>query len=146
MATEPQSQKGSGQRGTTPADMPSGKRAAIDADAVAGRTLGEVTAADFLEALYAGGATVHHLAVWPEKKKVELYVDREAVGRIPIRDFIDVVKTEKKKREREPYLGIGAEGLINPTDYGDVLGRLVREVDRLNNRVAQLSGVVITDG
>jgi len=46
--------------------MPTQKKAAIDIDTLGDKTLGEVSAADFLTALNAGGLTAQHLAVWPE--------------------------------------------------------------------------------
>jgi hypothetical protein len=151
MATEPRSQQtpasdvSSARRAEKQVDVPSAKRAAIDLDAIGERTLDEVKASDFLEALNAGGMAIHYLAVWPEKKKVELWAERETVGRIPVKDVIEVVRTEKKKQEREPYLGVGREGLINPPN--EVLGQLVREIDSLKSKVAQLAGGgVIVDG
>ena len=37
-------------------------------DMLGDKSLGEVSAADFLTALNAGGLTLQHLTVWPEKK------------------------------------------------------------------------------
>jgi hypothetical protein len=85
--------------------MTEGKRAAFDE--LADRPLEEVTAAEFLEALESGGVSARDLAVWPEKKKVELTVEPENFGGVRIKDLIPVLRNEKKKLERElpPFLG-----------------------------------------
>lgn len=150
MATDPRTQKtpasdtSSGRRSDKEVDVSSARRAAIDPDAIGERTLDEVKASDFLEALNGGGKAIHYLAVWPEKKKVELWAERETVGRLVVKDVIEVIRTEKKKQEREPYFGVGREELINPPR--EVLTQLAREIDTLKDKVAQLAGGVIVDG
>jgi hypothetical protein len=76
------------------------KKAAIEIDKIRDTPLSELTADVFLEALGAGQA-LQHLAFWPEKKKYELYVEPENIGRIPFDRFRDIIKGEKKKAERE---------------------------------------------
>ena len=106
--------------------MPQAKRAAIDLDEISTRQLGEVTAADFLAALHAGGLSAGHLTVWPEKKKVELWLEPEDFRRIQVGPIINVIRVEKKKRELEfdPWL---------PGDpvrtLPDILTRLARDLE-----------------
>jgi hypothetical protein len=82
--------------------MSTGKKAAIDVEQIADKPLGEISAAEFLSALQAGGITpTLGLHVWPEKKKVELWPDGENVSQVKVRDLIRVIVVEKKKRELE---------------------------------------------
>ena len=59
----------------------------------------KIKATDFLEALKSGDSGVNYLIDWPEKKKVELYLEPE--GEIPFGKLFDCVRNEKKKREIE---------------------------------------------
>jgi hypothetical protein len=77
------------------------KKAAID-EQLAEQTLGEISAADFLKALNRGGL-VSDLVVWPEKKKVELYIEPENLEKVNFGRLIEIIRGEKKKRELEPY-------------------------------------------
>lgn len=63
-------------------------------------TLDSISAADFLGALNAGSAA-RHIAVWPEKKKYELWVEPENIGRIKVGRLLDILRGEKKKIEIE---------------------------------------------
>jgi len=86
------------------------KRASIDMDEIRKKNLGEVSAADFMEALnLSGGTAIRHFNIWPEKKKYELWSEPEHninVGKVF--DFLN----EKKKRELEkPPL---YEGVFDP--------------------------------
>ena len=64
------------------------KQAAIDMDSLGDKQLDQVSAADFLRALNAGGLSLtQYMTVWPEKKKVELFVEPENVGRVRVRDL-----------------------------------------------------------
>jgi hypothetical protein len=85
--------------------MTEGKKAAFEE--LADRPLEEITAAEFLEALESGGLSARDLAVWPEKKKVELTVEPENFGGVKVKDLIPVLRNEKKKVERElpPFWG-----------------------------------------
>ena len=109
--------------------MPQQKKAAIDIDALGDKTLGEVSAADFLTALNAGGLTVQHLAVWPEKKKVELWIEPEDLVRVDLKDIIVRIRVEKKKLELEKFPGF--ENWRDPRDlpYEDLLNRLTRDIE-----------------
>jgi hypothetical protein len=109
--------------------MPQEKKAAIDLDALGDKSLNEVSAEDFLTALNAGGLTLQHLTVWPEKKKVELYVEPENLGKVHLKDIIVVVRVEKKKVELEKNPGF--ENWRDPRDflYDDLLNRLTRDIE-----------------
>jgi hypothetical protein len=104
------------------------KRAAIDMDAIGDKPLGELSAADFLAALDAGGMSLHHLAVWPEKKKVELWTEPEDFGRVRVGDLVNVIRGEKKKVERELPPGFDS-GFFDSARYSALLDRIAREVE-----------------
>ena len=76
-------------------------RASIDPDQLMTRPLGEITAAEFLEVLAHPKVRHPALAILPDKKKYELWVEEGPIGKISIGDFIDKLKGEKKKVELE---------------------------------------------
>jgi hypothetical protein len=76
------------------------KRAAIDIEKIRETPLAELTADRFLAALDEEKA-LDYLPYWPEKKKYELWVEPENVGRIPFERILDILKGEKKKYEYE---------------------------------------------
>ena len=85
--------------------MAQAKKAAIDLDNIGEKTLNEISAADFLNALNAGGVALQNITLWPEKKKIELYVEPENLGKINVRDVIIRIRAEKKKLELEKMPG-----------------------------------------
>lgn len=78
------------------------KHAAIDLEEIRETPLAELTADRFLAALDEE-KVLNYLPYWPEKKKYELWVEPENIGRIPFERIIDIIKAEKKKTELEPY-------------------------------------------
>jgi hypothetical protein len=109
--------------------MNSGKKAAIDLEEIQSKSLSDITAADFLAALNAGGISAQHLTVWPEKKKVELWREPENFGEIRVRDVLSVIRNEKKKVELEKLPGF--ETWRDPREfvYDDLLTRLTRDIE-----------------
>ena len=105
------------------------RKAAIDLDTLGDKSLGEISAADFLNALDAGGLTVQNLTVWPEKKKIELLVEPENLTKFRLKDILVVIRTEKKKLELEKFPGF--ENWRDPRDfmYDDLLNRLTRDIE-----------------
>lgn len=117
--------------------MAEAKKAAIDLDTIGDKRLSEVSAVDFLAALDVGGLASNQLYVWPEKKKVELWVEPEHIylGKILVKDFFEQMRKEKKKLELEKFPGF--ENWRDPRDlvYDDLLNRLTRDLeDRLRVR------------
>lgn len=122
------------------------KQPAIDLEAVGQKTLSEVSAADFLTALGTGGmGAMRALKVWPEKKKVELYLEPENLTTVRVRDVINVV-TEKKKVELEKPPGVEFDAVKSSAserigDFRELIrdpefiGQLAKEV------AAQLRGM-----
>ena len=78
------------------------KHAAIDN--VAEKTLNDISAADFLSALDAGGLSVHSLRVWPEKKKYELYAEPENYGGVKVGVLVRGIAEKKKVEMEKPDL------------------------------------------
>ena len=66
--------------------------------------LSEITADQLLEA--TAGLDHRLLAVWPEKKKVELEVEPGVFGKIRLKDLIFKLQNEKKKYELEIEPGV----------------------------------------
>lgn len=93
----------------------SSRKAAIDADKLAERGIGEITARDFLNILDREGLGAGSLKHLPEMKKVALYAEPEWVPEIKVQDLIRGLKIEKKKVELEipPWF-----------DRGDIWGPL----------------------
>ncbi len=114
------------------------KSAAINLEEVKDTPLSEMTADTFLEALVEGRA-VQHLRFWPEKKKYELYIEPENIGRIPFDRFRDILKGEKKKVEYEiPPSGFRdwrREVDLDPRAYDRLVDRLADDIEgRLRER------------
>jgi hypothetical protein len=105
------------------------KKAAIDLDELGKKTLSEISAEDFLMALNAGGISLQHITVWPEKKKYELYVEPENLGKVNVGEILMRIRFEKKKVELEKNPGF--EHLRDPRDwfYDDLLNRLTRDIE-----------------
>ena len=80
------------------------KRAAIDVEKLMDSPLSQISAADFLTALSRDRVSVGYLVHWPEKKKYELFVEPENIGRLNVGSLIDILKGEKKKVELEKDL------------------------------------------
>lgn len=116
------------------------KKASIDLDDLAEKSLDQVSAADFLSAL--GNSGVKGEAVmraWPEKKKLELWLEPEFNKGIKVGVLIDRLQ-EKKKREMEKpmpseiYKSIGAEResidprqwVINPVEIATEVARQLK--------------------
>jgi hypothetical protein len=124
------------------------KRAAIDLEKIAEKELDQISASEFLSALNAGGLSVRDLTVWPEKKKVELWVEPENFNRIRVRDVIITIRNEKKKvelekqpgTERWPEKRLGREGWPESwhereLTFEDLVDRVARNVEaRLRSR------------
>ena len=108
------------------------KRAAIDIDTLGDKTVEEISAAELVEVLDAGGsAALGHIGVLPEKKKAELETDQPRVKDLRVRDLINIVVVEKKKKELEkpPW----AEAII---DRGDI--RVFPEFKEVLDRLDKL--------
>jgi hypothetical protein len=105
------------------------KKAAIDLDKLGEKKLADVSAADFLTALDAGGIELRHFTVWPEKKKVELWQEPENYGRISVKDIVIRIQVEKKKVELEKFPG--GETWRDPREltYDNLLDRLTRDIE-----------------
>jgi hypothetical protein len=91
------------------------------------RNLGSISAADFLQALGTAGG-IGQIAVWPEKKKRELWAEPEGLSELKAVDVLNVVRGEKKKLELETHpqassLGSAREELLDQL-ANEVAGRL----------------------
>lgn len=106
------------------------RRAAIDADAMMERPLGDLSATEFLQVL--SDPTIGRDAVLiADKKKLELWVEETVVFKIPLREVLEKIRAEKKKVELEipePW-----RWRINPEFQMDY-GRLVEDVAALVER------------
>jgi hypothetical protein len=80
--------------------MTAAKRAAIDQD-VLDRPLGEISAVQLLDVLQQAKLSSEVMAILPDKKKYELWIDEGGVAKIPVGVIIERLKREKKKLELE---------------------------------------------
>ena len=110
------------------------KKPAFDPDTILSKSLDQVSASDLLQALQHGGIGIGHLTVWPEKKKYELWVEPENLGKVDVGRFLDIIRGEKKKVELEKYPGL--EGWRDP--LGAVINPPDIRLDQLADRVAHL--------
>jgi hypothetical protein len=110
------------------------KKPAFDPDAILSKSLDQVSASDLLQALQHGGMGIGHLTVWPEKKKYELWVEPENLGKVDVGRLLDIIRGEKKKVEIEKHPGL--EGWRDP--WGAVVNPPDLRLDQLADRVAQL--------
>ncbi|HKA57352.1 MAG TPA: hypothetical protein VKD28_01960 [Gemmatimonadales bacterium] len=96
-------------------------RAAIPADDKAlDRPLGQLNAAEFILILNRPDIDKGALAILPDKKKYELWVDEGGLPKIPVGELIERLRREKKKLELEKFkfeidLKRNVEDVIDPT-------------------------------
>ena len=83
--------------------MPDRRTAAISPD-VLNRPLGELNAAEFLQALGTMRVPSQHLAILADKKKYELWIDEGNLPKIVVGELIEKLRGEKKKLELEKRL------------------------------------------
>jgi hypothetical protein len=117
--------------------MAAPKRAAIDDDGLEDRPLSELSAADFLTALNQRGL-VGHLVVWPEKKKVELYLEPENLSKLNLGRLVDILRGEKKKRELEPWgpwIDRGDPFLSSQPAFGNLVQTLEQRLSAIERRL-----------
>lgn len=79
------------------------RQAAIDKD-IMKRPLGEVSAAEFLQVLNDSRLSSDVVALLPDKKKFELWVDEGGISKIPLGTLLEKIRGEKKKIELEKRL------------------------------------------
>lgn len=121
--------------------MPDEKRPAIDKD-VMNRPLGELNAVEFLSVLQQARLSPEVMAVLPDKKKYELWIDEGGLPRITVDRFLEKIRREKKKLELEKRLIVEHLGkrlgefeidrgqLINPVIREGLVSEIVDEVVR----------------
>jgi hypothetical protein len=121
------------------------RKAAIDMDALESKTLDSLSASDFLAALASTGSVgVQALRIWPEKKKYELFVEPENLGKATLGGLFKGIREKKKiELEKDPRTEVfqkvnAAEfEFINPKDlvinpaFREAVTTIVREVAQL---------------
>lgn len=85
--------------------MPDRREAAISKDML-DRPLGELNAAEFLQALGTLRVPPQSLHILADKKKYELWIDEGTLPKLPVGELIDKLRGEKKKLELEKRLVI----------------------------------------
>ncbi len=109
--------------------MTDAKAAIPPDDKLMGRSLGELSAVEFLQILQRGDLGIGVAQILPDKKKYELWVEESIVTKIPIGDLIDRIRKEKKKLELEK---LRIEDVIDP--IGPVINPAV--IDQIAQQVA----------
>ena len=120
--------------------MARASRTAIPPDETLQKPLGELTAAEFLTALSHPSVDKRALAILPDKKKYELWVEEDGIPKISVLDLLDRLKGEKKKLELEKFyiedIKMVRENVIDPIE-------ILRDpvvIDRIAEQVAQRLG------
>src|SRR5262245_16087572 len=95
------------------------QKAAIPADETLSRSLSDMSAAEFVQLLGRTDIVDRRaIAMLPDKKKYELWVDEEVVLKKPVGDLLDLLKGEKKKLELEKFpienIKLSIEEVVNP--------------------------------
>ena len=131
--------------------MASKLTSAIDFEKTMHKSLGEISAAEFLELLQHPKLRVSQKVLLPDKKKYELWVEEGVISRIPIGVILEKLKGEKKKVELEPGPFLGER--VFPASLRDAqYGQLVEDIAvRLESRLGssfidQLKRGVTTEG
>jgi hypothetical protein len=94
--------------------------AGIPAD-LADRPIGELSAVELMSALRGAQLEPGALAILPDKKKFELWVDEDGINKLNLGDLLDKLRGEKKKVELEklqieiPHK-LAREAVIDPAD------------------------------
>ena len=83
------------------------------------KSLNEISAADFLDALNAGGHSVIEVHRWSEKKKVELWVEPENFSGIKVGGLLRGLKEKKKFEIEKPPLTEDFRKVRGAEDYFD---------------------------
>ena len=120
----------------------SDRKAAIDLDALESKTLDSLSAIDFLNALASTGSIgVQALRIWPEKKKYELFVEPENLGKATLGGLFRGIREKKKvELEKDPRTEVLQKSnavefeFFNPKDlvtnpaFREAVTTIVREV------------------
>ncbi|MFL5577723.1 MAG: hypothetical protein ACJ79S_17340 [Gemmatimonadaceae bacterium] len=104
-------------------------RPAVDGD-ILGRPIGEISAVQFLDLLQQVRLSPDVMALLPDKKKYELWVDEGGVAKLPIGVLLEKLRIEKKKLELEKRLiveGIPKRIVEREIDPGELIDPAVRE-------------------
>jgi hypothetical protein len=120
--------------------MAKADRTAIPPDENLQRPLGELTAVEFLTALDHPSVDKQSLAILPDKKKFELWVEEDGISKMTVVDLLDRLRGEKKKLELEKFriedVKLVRENVVDPAE---VL-RDPAVIDQIAAQVAQRLG------
>lgn len=94
--------------------------AGIPAD-LADRPIGDLSAVDLMNALRGARLDPGALAILPDKKKFELWVDEDGINKLNLGELLDKLRGEKKKLELEKFQveiphKLARETVVDPTD------------------------------
>ena len=120
--------------------MPRASKTAIPPDETLQRPLGELTAAEFLTALSHPSVDKRALAILPDKKKYELWVEEGGIPKLSVLDLLEKLRGEKKKLELEKFyiedIKMVRENVFDPE-------QILRDpvvIDQIADQVAQRLG------
>jgi hypothetical protein len=125
--------------------MPQRKAAIAADDGLLSRSLSEMSAAEFVQLLGRDDvADARSLAILPDKKKYELWVDEDAVLKRPVGELLVIVRKEKKKLELEKFriedIKLQVEEVVDPGRFGDPVFDRARLVEDIASAVARKMG------
>jgi hypothetical protein len=116
--------------------MQTERYAAIDLDEIANRSLGELSAVEFLQVLGHPKLTTTQRLILADKKKYELWIEEGSILKVPIGEIIAKLRGEKKKLELEipPWMKVIPEDGIRDIDWAglveDVGSRMETQAER----------------
>jgi hypothetical protein len=124
--------------------MANDRKAAIDDEGLEERPLSSLSAAEFLAALSDKGTLgIHTMRFWSEKKKYELYVEPENLGKVTFGNIFRGVQEKKKvELEKDPRPEFGPklpgaeferfnpEDLVTNPSFREAVTTVAREVVR----------------
>jgi hypothetical protein len=97
--------------------------AAIDLDEIADRSLGDLSAVEFLQVLGHPKLTTTQRLILADKKKYELWVEEGPILKVPIGEILAKLRGEKKKLELEvpPWMKLIPEDGIRDIEWAGLV-------------------------
>ena len=105
--------------------------AAIDLDEIADRSLGDLSAVEFLQVLSHPKLTTTQRLTLADKKKYELWVEEGPILKVPIGEILAKLRGEKKKLELEvpPWMKLIPEDGIRDIEWAGLVEDIGSQVE-----------------
>jgi hypothetical protein len=112
-------------------NMHTERYAAIDLDEIADRSLGDLSAVEFLQVLSHPKLTTTQRLTLADKKKYELWVEEGPILKVPIGEILAKLRGEKKKLELEvpPWMKLIPEDGIRDIEWAGLVEDIGSQVE-----------------